>query len=99
MSETKSLLIIGFHTILQNFLTREIGMICREVNKVQKVNENDINSEVVLTIILPCGPQASPLLQSGGNVKENGNFKVELNMKINTAMRRASLLNFILVCL
>lgn len=43
----------GFHTELQNSLTREIGMICREVNKVQKENEKDIDSEAVLTII-PC---------------------------------------------
>jgi len=74
MSETKSLLITGFHTKLQNFLARETGLNCREVNKVQKVNEKDINSEAVLTVTLSLDPQASPVLQSGDSFRENGNF-------------------------
>lgn len=69
------------------------------MSKVQKVNEKGINSEAVLTIILSCGPQASALLQSGGSFTENGNFKIELNMQMNTAMMRVSPLKFILVCL
>lgn len=44
-------------------------MICRELNKVHKANEKDINSEAVLTIILSHGPQASAVLQSGGSSK------------------------------
>lgn len=47
-------------------------MICREVNKVQKVNER--NSEAVLTIVLSRGSRASAVLQSGGSFKESGNF-------------------------
>lgn len=73
-------------------------MICREVNKVQKENKKDKNSEAVLTII-PChGLQASLILQSGGSFRENF-FLIELNMKITSAMSRVSLLKFILVCL
>lgn len=92
-------MITGFHTKLHNFLTREIGLIYRKVSKVQKVNEKDINSEAVLTTILSCGPQAPELLQSGSSFTENGNFKIELNMQMNTAMMRVSPLEFILVCL
>lgn len=74
-------------------------MICREVNKVQKENKKDKNSEAVLTII-PChGLQASVILQSGGSFRENGIFLIELNTKITSAMSRVSLLKFILVCL
>lgn len=49
-------------------------MICREVNKVQKVNERERNSEAVLTIVLSRGSRASAVLQSGGSFKESGNF-------------------------